>query len=167
MKSRLLLYVLALAVSSKLFGVIELGQTVPNLCWTDVNETTLCLDDKLQTVRVLIYGTGWCPGCNSEMAELAPRAKEFKDKPVVFISLSSEGYSKQSPPDTNFLKQWKAQHRIPFDVAASPKDAGKLFFAPPNYIPNVVVIDKANKLAYKAVMPSIDTLFAEIRKQLK
>jgi len=101
------------------------------------------------------------------MRELAARAKEFDGEPVTFLSLSAQGDAHGSLPTTEFLKSWRDRHRIPFLVAASPKDAGKQFFAPPIYIPNLAVVGKDGKLTYKAVAPEVDTLFAEIKKALR
>lgn len=146
--------------------VIEVGQDVPDMCWSGIGEQRICLSGFADTVRVLVYSTGWCPACNQEMSELAPRAKEFEGQPVTFVSLSAQGDQHGSEPTEDFLKSWKERHNIPFLVAASPKDAGKSFFAPPLYIPNVAIVGKDGKLAYKAVGPEVDAVFAEIKKAL-
>ena len=147
-------------------AVIEVGEDVPEYCWTDVSEKKVCHPAFVGNVRVLIYSTGWCPDCNKEMAILAVRSNEFEDKPVTFISLSAQGDIQGAPPTTAFLKTWKERHKIPFLVAASPRDAGKNFFAPPIYIPNVVIIGRDNRLAYKAIGPTVDEVFAEIKKAI-
>ena len=146
--------------------VIEVGQPVPNMCWTDANAKQVCLDSFPSTVRVLIYSAGWCPACNAEIDEISARVKEFNGQPVTFISLSSQGDEHGQDPTVDFLKSWKERHNIPFVVAAAPKDAGKHFFTPPLYIPNVALVGKDGKLAYKAVAPDVDTLFEEVRKAL-
>ena len=146
--------------------VIEVGDNVPEFCWTDVHDMKLCHPTFVNTVRVLIYGTGWCPDCNKEMAAIVARVNTYKDKAVTFISLSAQGDLAGAPPTLEFLKTWKERHQIPFYVAASPRDAGKNFFAPPIYIPNVVIIGRDNRLVYKAVSPSVDEIFAEIKKAL-
>jgi len=146
--------------------VIEVGDNVPEFCWSGIDDNKVCLPNYANTVRVLIYGTGWCPDCNREMQELVPRVGEFHAKPVTFISLSSQGDVQGAPPTKEFLVAWRDRHKIPFIVAASPRDAGKNFFAPPIYIPNVVVIGRDNRLAYKAIEPKIEDLLAEIRKTL-
>lgn len=147
-------------------AVIEVGDDVPEYCWTDVSQKKICHPAFVGNVRVLIYSTGWCPDCNKEMAVLAVRSQEFADKPVTFISLSAQGDVQGAPPTIDFLKGWRERHKIPFLVAASPRDAGKNFFAPPIYIPNVVVIGRDNRLAYKSIGPTVDELFAEIKKAL-
>lgn len=149
-------------------AVYEVGDTVENLCWKDVDENNFCLDSAKDEVRVLLYNTGWCPPCNSEFQELSPQVREFKNKPVKFISLSAAGWSKQSLPDTKFLNEWKNKHSLDdFVVAASPKDPGKKFFEPPIYIPNVAIIGKDGKLAYKAVNPGVNAILAQVRRLMK
>ena len=100
------------------------------------------------------------------MQEIVQRFLEIKDKAVTFISLSAQGDLPGAPPTKEFLKSWKERHGIPFLVVASPRDVGKNFFAPPIYIPNAVIIGRDNRLVFKGVSPTIDQLFAEIRKAL-
>lgn len=159
-----LLLTLAL-LATPLFAVLEIGDAVPkDMCWTDRFEQKLCLSDIHGAVVVLVYNTGWCPGCNDEMAEMSRRFSEMKGKPAVFFSLSSEGYGKGAPPDKDFLNDWQKKHSIPFMVAASPKDAGKSFFKPPYYIPSLVIIDKEGKLAFKEVEPAVTKVFEEVNR---
>lgn len=146
------------------FGVYQIGDTVSNLCWKNDVAEQICLADYPNRVRVLVYNTGWCPDCNSEMSALAPKSTEFANNPVTFLSLSSEGFRKGVQADAEFLKLWKAKHSIPFPVALSPRDVGKLFLEPPIYIPNVAVVDTTGKLAFKEVEPNLDKLFATIRQ---
>lgn len=148
------------------FGVYEIGEVVENLCWQDVEENQICLNDSSNQVRVLLYNAGWCGPCNTEMAEISPKSKQYEGKPVKFISLSASGWKSSEPPSTPFLKEWKSKHKIPFAVAASPKDAGKKFLAPPIYIPNVVIIDPSGKLAYKEINPGVDAILEEVDRLL-
>ena len=153
------------AFSLPLQAVYEVGDPVsPEMCWQDRYEQQLCLSAIRGAVVVLVYNTGWCPGCNAEMSELASRYSEMKGKPVVFFSLSSEGNSHGSAPDTAFLNDWQKKHSIPFNVAASPRDAGKSFFKPPYYIPSVVILDKEGKLAFKEVDASVTKVFSEVNR---
>ena len=100
------------------------------------------------------------------MKELVAKVSEFKGKPVTFISLSVAGWSSGELPSTTFLKEWKAKHSIPFTVAASPKNAGKEFYATPR-IPNMVVIDQSGKLAFKQIHAPVDQVFAKVRELLQ
>ncbi len=157
---------LALLFSPLANAVIEVGDDVPEFCWLTMTEKLVCHPMFVGNVRVLVFGTGWCPDCNKEMGELARRVSEFDDKPVTFFSLSAQGDMQGVPPSAEFLKSWKERHKIPFLVAASPKDAGRYFFAPPLFIPNVVIIGRDNRLAFKAIGASVDIIFAEVRKAI-
>lgn len=148
-------------------AVIEVGDAVPSQCWKTVDDSTYCTDEDWGSVRVLLYNAGWCGPCNSEFSELVPKVGKYKDKPVVFISLSSAGWTSGSTPSKQFLTEWKDKFKIPFYTAASPKDAGKKFFDPPLYIPNVAIVDRAGNLAFKAVNPGVDKIFSEVDKLLK
>lgn len=149
------------------FSVVQLGETVPDMCWNTSENWMLCLSDIRSAVVVLMYGAGWCPGCNDEASEVASRFSEMNGKPVIFISLSSEGFSHGAPVDQAFLNSWKQKHKIPFHVAAAPRDPGKQFFSPPNYIPAVAVIDGEGKLAFKDIEPPISKLFQEVNRLIK
>ena len=146
-------------------AVIEVGDGVPDQCWKTSETTDYCLN-QTQTIRVLLFNSGWCGSCNEEFQALIPAITEFDGKPITFISLSAAGWSRPAPPNSKFLQQWKEKHNIPFTVAASPKDLGASFFEPPHYIPNVAVIDQTGKLRYKAIEPGVEGLLKEIRKLL-
>jgi len=163
MKLHLWLLILVWLVSPA-FAIYQVGDTVTNMCWTDANSSRVCVDDYKPFVKVLLYNTGWCPDCNDEMKELAPRANEYDGRTVVFFSLSAQGFTSGSQPDATFLKAWKDKYQIPFPVLASPGDAGKQFGQ--SYIPNVAILDANDKLAYKAVAPDISTLFTQINQVL-
>jgi peroxiredoxin len=165
MFKRISILVLSL-VALRAQAVFEVGQTVPDQCWKTIDDGEFCLVAAHHTVRVLLFGSGWCGACNEEFQELVPKSSEFNLKPVTFVSLSAAGWTRPAPPDQAFLKEWKDKFQIPFIVAASPKDAGTKFFEPPIYIPSVAVIDQTGKLAYKAVEPGVEPLFQEIRKLL-
>ena len=164
---RFWILVLGVGLSHLSFAaVIEKGEFVPNRCWTTVDDKPFCLDYALDTVRVLIHSAGWCGPCNIEMSELASRVKEFEGKPVTFINLAVQGWAHGSMPTKEFMTQWKEKHKIPFTVAASPKDAGTAYFTPPLYVPSVVIIDRNGVLVYKNSGDEVDTVFAEINAAL-
>ncbi len=160
---RLLLVCVSL-LSATAFGVVNIGDSAPNLCWKDATNQTVCVDDHKDKVRVLVYATGWCPACNEEMTQLAPQVAQFSSSPVIFLSLMAQGDTHGSAPSPQFLTKWKKKHGISFPVLASPKDAGKNFFAAPIYIPNVVIIGKDGKVAYKEVAPEVSTLLAKVKE---
>ena len=166
MKTLAIFFLLIFVCVPRAEAVIEVGEDVPEYCWISMEEKIVCHPQFVGNVKVLIYGTGWCPECNKEIAVFAKRTGEFNDKPVTFISLSSQGDLQGIAPTPDFLRSWKERHQIPFLVLASPKDSGRYFFAPPLFIPNVVVIGRDNRLAFKAISPSVDEVFAEIKKAL-
>ena len=144
---------------------IEIGEKVPNLCYQDAAQRSVCLDDAKTTVRVLIYNAGYLGACNAEMGELVPKVTEFEAKPVTFYSLSIGGWSSGELPDAPFLKEWKEKFDIPFHVAASPNNPGKEFF-PSARIPSAVVIDKEGKLAFRQIHATVDQVLGEVRRLL-
>lgn len=162
MKTRFAL--LAFVLSFPAFGAVyKIGDTVSNLCWKDHEDKTVCLDDTKGDIHVILYNAGWCGPCNTEFKELVPQVGEFDKKKVTFISMSAEGYSRGAKPDATFLKAWKKKHAIPFPVTGNQRDFGKDFFSPPNYIPNVVILDANNQLTYKEVNPGADAIMDEVR----
>lgn len=166
-----LLYALTIAiglVTEVGRAALEKGDSVPNKCYTTVDSKRFCLEDAKDTIRVLIHNAGWCGPCNDEMEHLAPLvAANYAGMPVTFVSVSAYGWTSGSMPDQTFLKEWKDKHSIPFVVAGSPRDAGKAYFDPPLFIPNVVIIGKDGHVAYKAVAPQINELLQEVNSLLK
>lgn len=153
-------------LSLNIFGaVLEVGDTVPEMCWKDAQDQDVCLSQYPEKVRVLLYNTGWCPSCNEEMEQLIPQLDTLKDEPLIFMSLSAQGFT-SAVPDAQFLKEWKEKHSIPFPVLASPKDPGKKFFEPPYSIPAVVILGKNGAVAYKEVGPEVDAILTQVRLAL-
>lgn len=148
------------------YGIISVGDKMPNLSWKTVDETTVSLDEMKGAIKVLLYNGGFCGPCNVEFSELVPRVDEFAGKPVVFISLSVAGWSNSSAPTTQFLREWKERWDIPFTVAAAARKEGFSFFTDPR-IPSVVIVDGEGKLVYKAINPGASTIFSKIKKLIK
>jgi thiol-disulfide isomerase/thioredoxin len=166
MNLRLTSLLVAMVVSIPSFAVYKIGDTVGNLCWKNQLDKNVCLNDSAGDVRILLYNAGWCPPCNTEFKELVPQIGEFKNKNVTFISISAEGWSRGAIPNATFLKEWQSKHNIPFEVTGNRRDFGKDFFNPPNYIPNVVIIDENNKLTYAKVNPGADAIMDEVRNMV-
>lgn len=146
-----------------LFGVVEIGEKAPELCWKSIEAQEICVKDLQNRVAVLVYSTGWCPGCQDEIAELSRRYSEIKHPAVAIVSLSAEGFKHGEPVNEEFLKAWQKKYQIPFLVAASPNNAGKDFFKPPYYIPATVILDKAGVVRFKKVDASVDEIFKEVK----
>lgn len=121
---------------------------LPKVCYTTVDAKEFCTTDNLGKVQVFVYNAGWCGPCNQEMGDLSQLYSEFANEPVVFASLSGEGYQRGTKPDQTFLKAWKKQHSIPFVVAGKFRDFGKAFDAP-NSIPFAVIVDKEGNVHQK------------------
>ncbi|MCB0404486.1 MAG: TlpA family protein disulfide reductase [Bdellovibrionales bacterium] len=162
---RAILIALLLA-SSPALALYNIGDSIPNLCWTDVRNWQICLGHHMERVRVLIYSTGWCTYCKEEYRELVPLLDEFKNEPVSFISLSASGWNSVASPDQGFLQEWRDTFDIPFPVAASPRDAGLKFFDSPG-VPNVAIIDKEGKLAYKKVGAGVPAILSKVRELMR
>lgn len=165
MNTKRLLSILVLSCGLSALGAINIGDTVTNYCWKDLESRTICLDDYKGNVRVLLFNAGWCPPCNSHMTELSKRVQEFTDRPVKFISLSLDGWSKGSPADEKFLKQWKVKHGIPFDVAAALRTDYKDLMVV-NGIPADGIVDEEGKLRFRGAGVGVDQLFGEVKKLL-
>jgi len=162
-----LILTLSLLLAQSLFAVVEVGEKAPDLCWRSIASQEICLNKMQNQVVVLVYSTGWCPGCQEEVSELSKRYSEIKNTQLTIVSLSADGYKHGQAPDEEFLKSWKDKYQIPFEVAASPNDAGKDFFKPPYYIPAVVVLDKGSVVRFKKVDATVDEIFQEVRKLLQ
>ncbi len=155
-----------LLIAQNLYGVVEIGEKAPSLCWKALSNQEICLDTLEDRVVVLVYSTGWCPGCQDEISELSQRYSEIKHPKLSVISLSAEGAKHGQAADEEFLKSWKEKYQIPFEVAASPNNAGKDFFKPPYYIPAVVVLDRNSVVRFKKVDASVDEIFQAVRALL-
>jgi peroxiredoxin len=174
MKIKVFSALLVLFAYSSAFAVYEVGDSVKNFCWKTHDDNTLCLEDAAikNHVRVLLYNAGWCGPCNQEFRQLSPLVSQAQksggdlfNKPASFISLSYQGWSRGDEPNKTFLESWKKTHKISFYVAGSPKDGGGSFFDDV-YFPNVVIIGKNGKVAYKAINPGAQKIMQEVKKHL-
>jgi hypothetical protein len=172
MKNALFFLAALCTLAQPVFALVNVGQKPKNYCWKDIADKTICLEDAaLQNkVRVLLYNGGFCGPCNQEFAELPAATAPYKGKPVVFISLSASGWNSSDKPTKQFLTEWQAEHKLDkmdakFIVAASPFDAGRDFFSSPR-IPNIVILNPEGEVSYKAIMPGMKTMAAEIDKVL-
>ncbi|NBX77060.1 MAG: hypothetical protein EBQ92_10935 [Proteobacteria bacterium] len=148
-------------------AVVEIGEKAPELCWKKTDSKELCVKELKDKVSVLVYSTGWCPGCQDEMSELSARYPEIKHSALKIISLSAEGFKHGQGADEEFLKAWQKKYNIPFEVAASPNNAGKEFFNPPYYIPATVILDRSGVVRFKKVDASVDEIFQQVKKLLQ
>ncbi|MBI4404153.1 MAG: redoxin domain-containing protein [Deltaproteobacteria bacterium] len=144
------------------YALIQVGDPMPDMCWTKADNSKICLQDARETVRVLIYGAGWCAACGNEMQDLAARVSVFDGRPVTFVSLSISGWQLETPADSQFLTQWEDTYEIPFAVAAASLSEMKQVFSE-LLIPSVIIIDKSGKLAFKGINPGTDVIFEQVR----
>lgn len=142
--------------------------TIPNECYTTVDNGQFCTHDNLGKIQVLVFNAGWCPPCNQEMGELSEAYPEFANSPVVFASLSGEGWNRGAKPDQQFLKEWKEKHGIPFVVAGKYKDFGKNFGATGS-IPFAVIVDAQGNTVKKGYIeaPSVVEKVRELLRELE
>ena len=159
-----LFFIIITAFNLNSFGVIEVGDLVPNLCYKNQHEQTLCLKDTEGQIRVLVHGSGWCPDCQREIVKLVERFREFDGKGVVFYNLLAEGFKHKDPPDSAFLKAWTDKYKIPFPVASTPKNPGKQFFEPPSYIPNYVVVGRDGRLIFKSNESEFEDFWVKLKQ---
>lgn len=162
-----LVALLLVAFSLPLVAVVEIGEKTPELCWKKVDSKEICTRNLEGKVAVLVYNTGWCPGCQEEVEELSRRYTEIKSEKVVILSLSAEGFKHGQPANEEFLKAWQKKYQIPFEVAASPNNAGKEFFKPPYYIPATVILDQKGLVQFKKIDASVGEIFSKVRSLIQ
>ena len=159
------LVMLSLCIAFATSANAEYAPNLPEVCYDTVEGEQFCTTDNVGKVQVYVYNAGWCPPCNSEMQALPNVYKKFDGEPVVFASLSGEGWRRGQQPDAEFLRSWQEKHRINFVVAGKFKDFGKHFNSPGS-IPFAVIIDKEGNVA-KSGNLSPSKIESEVRRLLK
>lgn len=165
MKTTALVLLAACALlQNKVYASEYTPKELTKICYDTVDGSQFCTTDNLGKVQVFIYNAGWCPPCNSEVSELSRNYNQFEGEPVVFASLSGEGFQHGSKPDQAFLKAWKAKHNIPFVVAGKYKDFGKTYGAT-GTIPFTAIVDGAGNIVAKGNM-SPSSVVAKVKSLL-
>lgn len=147
--------------------VLDVGDPVPNLCWKNELDKSVCLDDNPGRLRVLVYASPGTKGGDDEVTKLVARGKELQEEPVTFLVLVSGGEALGTVPDGTTLARFREKLAIPFPVVASPRDPGRRFFARPGGgVPAVVVIDGERRIVHKAQGPNVEDVVRIVKKIL-
>jgi hypothetical protein len=155
---------LLMPVTLLLVLAVQAKADLPRVCYATVEGGQFCTTDNLGKIQVFVYNAGWCPACNAELGELPGVASQFTGQPVVFASLSGEGWNRGERPDITFLQEWKLKHNIPFVVAGKYRDFGTAF-NPPGYIPFTVIVDKQGNVTKSGSLSSSE-ISDEVRRLL-
>lgn len=142
----------------KTFASLIPGVIAPNINFELLNGDKKKLSDYKGKLLVVDVWATWCGPCKNEKPIFAQLANEFKDKPVVFLALSTDDNSKAWK---KMLDDHKGENFYENGLAESV-DAYNI-----NFIPRFIVIDKDFKIVNAfAPLPSSGELEALIEKNL-
>lgn len=153
--------VAVLATASACFGPPELtvGSKAPEISLGEYVQASDGAPTRLHELRgkvvVLDFSTTWCVGCMLAVPHINTLVTEFKNDPVVFLTISNE----TGPNIRRFLKNHKLDTWIALDDANQTTEA----FANTGY-PPAIVIDKNGRVA--ALCHPFSITPAAIRKVL-
>jgi thiol-disulfide isomerase/thioredoxin len=162
---RVIAFLLGILILNPAFGAVyEVGDSVANHCWPDVNGDQVCIDDNVDHVRVLLFNVGWCGPCKKEIQEIVTKYnKEYTTKPVIFMSILGEDDRGNDP--ASFIEKWTKTLRIPFSVVGQYQEYGLDFFKRAAF-PSTVILDRDGNVAWKKQGRDTKAMFKKIDVEL-
>lgn len=164
------------------------GEKIPDgvLKTPDGEEHNVSTIIKKEPTILLIYRGGWCPYCNSHLAEIQQVESQILESGYQLIAISPDSpeninptdekhnlnYSLYSDPDGDFLKKLGLIYKAPekySDMLSERSDGKNKGFLP---VPSVFVVDISGTILFEYINPDYTTrisagLLLAVLKELK
>ncbi len=160
MKSRMMMAALVvLTVTACTHG--QTGNKAPDFSLTDLNGSTISLEEIKGNVIFINFWATWCPPCRQEIPGFIELYEKYKDDGMVIIGISLD----RGGP--NVVNQFMQEFGISYPMAMATREFYEAY-EPGQYIPTTFVIDRLGNLKEKHVgfMPKdiMEKLFLELSK---
>lgn len=143
----------------------RMNVTAPDFTLKDLNSKNISLSSLRGKVVVLDFWATWCPPCRMSMPLLDKFYTGSKPKNVIVYGVNVFEHTAPSPDG---LKAFLTQQNVHFPVLLGTQDVASAYGV--SSIPNLVVIDKQGKIAYRHVgydARLVNILTAQIKELLK
>lgn len=130
-------------IKSEVREKIEEREIAPNFSFTDINGNTRKLSDFRGKVVLIDFMATWCPPCKIQVQILHELWPQYKDKNVVFLSVSVDPRDK-----IDMLKKYAIQNNVDWIIGVS-SDAGIKYKI--QYIPTLIIVDRNGRIAFKSI----------------
>jgi len=135
---------------------VSVGQPAPAISATDwLNTPPLSLEKLRGKIVVVEFWATWCPPCRATIPHLIELYKKYKDKGVVFVSLTDESKTKVEP--------FAQQMGMIYPLGCGSR-SGSTYGV--RGIPHAFVVDVAGKVAWRG-HPASDGFEPAIQEQLR
>lgn len=120
----------------------QLPESVLNTEFQLLGGKTLKLSEYSGKVILINLFATWCPPCHFESPDLAKLHKEFKDRGLVVIELSTEDPTKSK----KFVREWVWHFRLPYAVGWTTRDVAQTLMQGRTSIPQAFIIARDGRM---------------------
>ena len=114
------------------WGIDELvGKKAPEFTLADVNEKPLSLSSLKGNVVLVTFWATWCPPCRSEMPSLNRLYKEYGNKGLVVVAVSTD---RTLSPVKDFLTKHPVDFPVVMDSGSKVSRQFKVFSLPTTFL---------------------------------
>ena len=141
--------------------VLKKGDVCPKFVFKDVDGEKMSLEQFKGKYVVIDVWASWCQPCKQEFPNLKKLEEKYKDKNIVFVSISSDAQERRWRFELGFLRerlelQWwivgNENFMRAFELAA---------------LPRMILLDKEGRIAELKLPKPSDPKFEKILKKLR
>jgi len=129
---------------------------VPNFFWTDASGKQVTFDSFRGKVTLVNFWATWCGPCRKELPDLVALSKEFANRNVKILGISTDRGSNV----VNDVKTFVQEKSIPYQVVISNSDLEEAF-GNISAIPTSFIIDQQGKIVQKLLGARTKEMFAQ------
>lgn len=135
----LIILLVCLIMSAKVFAQINQKDKAPTITLKDLNGKTIQFSDFKGKVILLNFWATWCPPCRAEIPELIKWQKEYEKQGLQIIGIT------YPPTNRTKVRRFVRQNEINYPILFGSKKTKKLFTSA-DTMPFSVIIDKEGNI---------------------
>lgn len=149
------------AVKDEETKALKKGDMCPEFFFKDVDGKEVSLEQFKGKYVVIDVWASWCQPCKQEFPNLKRLEEKYKDKNIVFVSISSDTQERRWRFELGFLRE---KLNLQWWIAGNEKFMRDFEIAT---LPRIILLDKDGRIAELKLPKPSDSKFEKILKKLK